>query len=254
MSIVIQEHPEYGYIEASSLSRLLRMLGEPRHEPADPSKPADPKANPNQIKVGATRPFAILTAWRDIYDVQKNRKLNAGLLAKLNAEKMGPYKLVGYFQNPPEGMTYDEARESGKLGEAAKEDSFLVPMPNTMSFEEFDEKIANLAFSHYGQWAYIIGDGEAVYEVVSGRVAKSGRFKRRKIGTGITMPLIQQAYSLMRGHEDKPFVFAGVVTPTDMGMMRHFKFIGLSWVTPNRKTPSPETLLDQTADRLEKKR
>lgn len=225
---------EYGYVEAKGLSRLLRMLGEPRQEPEDPTKPADPKTNPNKIKVQTTRPFAILTAWRDVFDVKENRARNADLLKRLNEKKMGAYKLVGYFQNPPEGMTYDEAREAGKLGQASKEESFLVVMPNEgFDVQGFEALISQWALQDYEQWAFILGDGQAVYEV-----SKQGR---RKLGSKVTMPLIQQAYSLMRNHEDKPFVFAGTITPSDMGMMRWFAAEGLAFVTP--PTPAQRKLM-----------
>lgn len=249
---------ERGYVEASGLSRLLRRVGNPTQEPMDPSKPVDtepmdpskpfdlktnPMKNPKQIKVQTIMPFAVFTAWKDkvapegmTYEQAEqqgklieltekdNRARNRELLNTLNAKKMGAYRLVGYFQYPPEGMNYEDARKEGKLLPASREESFFVIKPQNMDYEEFKSMVSDLALKEYAQTSYIICDGNEIFEISS-----TGQ---RSLGNKLIMSKIEQAYSRMRGHGDMPFVFAGMSTPTDMGQMRYFASIGLVWVQP----------------------
>jgi hypothetical protein len=209
----------FGYVEASSLSRLLNMVGTPENK-------TDPTTNKKMIDFNVGRAFAILTAWKDVLDdkplsEKQNWARNRLLLNELNAKKMGAYKLIGFFQNPPEGMTYDEARDQGKLLPASREESFFVTKPKDMEFDEFENIIGGLA-NKYDQWAYLISNGKEVFEV--------SKAARKSLGNRLVMPKIQQAYSRMRGYGDKPFVFAGVVTPDSIGQMRYFQHIGLNWI------------------------
>ena len=230
--VIESKTTEYGYAEASSLTRLLRMVGEPQNRLQDPDREFDPKTNPKVIDYEVTVPFAIFTAWKSVIDdkpVDKatNWARNRSLLNTLNSKHMGVYKLVGYWQNPPEGMTYDEAREQNKLLPPSREESFFVTKPKDMEFEEFEKFIKGLAFSpDIDQWSYLISDGHEVFEV--------SRAARKSLGNRLIMPKIQQAYSRMRGYGDKPFVFAGVITPDSISQMRFFQHIGLSWIPRNR--------------------
>ncbi len=247
----------FGFVQASSLSRLLQKVGVPKEEvqspskpfdpePANPNKPFDlrdnPRNNPKKIEISPMTPFAILTAWKVVlppegmtYEeaeaqgklrkvtVAENRERNRKLAQELAEYRMGPYRLVGFWQEPPQGYSYDEAREAGNLPPAVKEESFFVIKPDNMDYNDFKGIIHDLAFPRVNpQWAYIICDGEEVWEITKGG--------KRSLGTKLQMSTIGQAYSRMRGYPNNPFVFAGVSTPTDLGEKREFSRNNLRWL------------------------
>lgn len=223
-AVIEDEVTEAGLVHAASLSRLLRMIGNPKQEEG-------------KIVIDKMMPFAVLTAWK-VFDPQdETKKLtekdnwarNRKLLNELNAHKMGAYKLNGYWADTPPGLDYEDAKKEGKLLPASREESFLVVKPKSIELADFEQLIKQLAFDLSDQTAYLICDGKDVYQVL-----QNG--ERQKLGSKLTAPLIQQAYSRMRGYPDVPFVFAGTITPTDMGMMRWFSGMGLYWV----QTPTAE--------------
>lgn len=221
---------EFGIVCASSLSRLLRMAGEPAQELLDSSKPFDKETNPYKISVKTILPFAIFTAWKtyDPHNTKRllskteNRKRNSELLRDLSSEKLGAYKLFGHWADTPPGVSYEQAVKENTLLPTDKEESFFVPKPKDMSVEDFEAIVRSLALLKYNQTAYMFCDGSAVFEVTNA--------SRERKGSKLTMPLIQQAYSELRGRPNTEFVFTGSVQPDDIGCKRIMSSLGLLWM------------------------
>ena len=199
-----EDHPDYhtlGRIDEAGLARLL-------------SRVSDEDGN-------ITSDFAVVTGFRDKYDLKTNRKRNQEIAAILNQKKLGPYLLKGYWQEmtdeaKAEDLDYLEALEQGKTVKVNEDSMLVVRDPKSgVSREEFEQLIRSIG-KRYEQDSVIFGyaDGEFYTEYLD-----SGR---RKPGKGtVTVGSISDAYSEMsKGEKERPgkaapipFVFEGLLVP-----------------------------------------
>lgn len=165
------------------------------------------------------RPFAVITAFRDRFNLKTNRSRNRNLLSVLQRDKMAPILLNGHWAEAPEGVAYADAKPEDLVD--VREESFFVPMPDEMEFPAF-EKAMTTAMNGFQQDAVVLGtpgDG-AWLKFRGGSVEKLGN---------LTVGKIAQAYSEMRNNSKTTFVFEGTSRPSGMASSMGFRSLGLSW-------------------------
>lgn len=220
-----------------NLNHLLRDLGFKYDEDEGPPKPPEPEygtiseAGLSRLWAKTKEPFVILTAFRDdpsrgdspAERLRANRQLNRKLLAFLNANKMGAYKLVGHWLEGPQGMDYETAVAKG-LAHDVVEEPFFVPKPRNMSKDEFLTIMKDIAFSpELHQDSILYGDGKTFWYWYRDNP------RPKKAGDKITFSKVAQAYSQLRKRPGVPFVFEGVIMPINVMSRQALSALGLLW-------------------------
>jgi len=160
------------------------------------------------IKHMRSRPFFMISAYRGDKTAKQNRARSKELGKTLAARKMGPIRLVGYFQE--EGMTKPE-----------KEMSYLVPMHKSISEKTF-RRMALALCKKYNQDSILYGDGQG-YHLLDKAGLRVMSFKK------ITVGKVSQVYSHLRHKSKTPFVFEGVLTPNSVFDKRFIYLQGYRW-------------------------
>lgn len=151
------------------------------------------------------RDFCIATAFRSSNTMKQNRDHNRELLKILKPHKMGGYMLIGHWQEAPDGVDWEDAEPEQLTN--SEEESVLFIKPDSMDRDEFISICTDIG-AEFKQDAVLIGlDGDGVYLYF-------GNGNREKVGTGLVLNKIGQAYSQMRNKKDVPFVFEGTFQPT----------------------------------------
>lgn len=161
--------------------------------------------------------FAILTGWRNSNSFKQNREINNSIVKYLNSQKMGPYLLIGHWQE----TTSDDDKDYSSIKDV-QEDSILVVKPKTMNTEDFIQMITDIG-TVYNQDSVLIGIGGEISLYWDDN-------KIQKIGSDLTLNKISTAYSQMRNKKNVPFVFEGTIHPTNNMSKMLFSVLGLSWV------------------------
>jgi hypothetical protein len=161
----------------------------------------------NQIK---TKDFFIITAFRSEFDKAKNIQRNRKLRSDLNSEKMGPYQLIGHWRECQDSeIDYNDCPENMLVD--VVERSYLATRPESMDLTEFKELVRTLT-KRYNQDASIISIDNIIYLMY-----KDGNMD--KIGSGVTLNKISQAYSQHVKKQNIPFVFEVEVPSSISGRM-----------------------------------
>lgn len=171
-------------------------------------------------QVKSEQDFAVLTAYRGNYTKEQNIARNRDLRSELNKKRMGPYQLVGHWQECQDS-SYDYKNCPKNLLKDVIERSYLVVKPKDMTTEQFREFLISMLqkFEQDGA-VYRTGNDINILE-------KSGNLF--KIGSGISIGKIAQGYSQHVKKTNVPFTFEGVEIPsTNMGR-RLFQEAGLSY-------------------------
>jgi len=145
--------------------------------------------------------FAILSASRNIYTSQQNYTRNLKLSQQLNSIGAGPHRLIGHWQECPEGISYDDCPEDQKKD--VVEHSFFVPCPKSMTNTQFQTMLLRL-LEEYDQDAMIYGTADQVFIVQ--RNGTSTPIGKLNLGIG-------QSYSQYVRKLNTPFVFEGLEWP-----------------------------------------
>jgi hypothetical protein len=91
-------------------------------------------------QVKSDQDFAILTAYRGNYTKEQNIARNRDLRSELNRKKMGPYQLVGHWQECQDS-SYDYKNCPKNLLKDVIERSYMVVKPKDMEVEEFQPTV-----------------------------------------------------------------------------------------------------------------
>lgn len=148
--------------------------------------------------------FCIATAFRSSNSLKQNRQLNNGLANWLNSNNMGPYKLIGHWQEAPDDIEFKDATPE-QLTDSVEE-SLMFVRPQTMERNDFINKCIEVC-KKYNQDAIVVGilnEGIFLY-------FKDG--SRDQIGKDISLNKTGQAYSQMRKKPNVPFIFEGMAQP-----------------------------------------
>lgn len=170
---------QFGQINEAGLSRLLS------------------KADNND--------FCIVTAFRYGNSLKDNRSKNQEIFSALSAQKMSGYKLIGHWQEAPDGVDFQDATPD-QLTDSVEESVMFIRRPD-LDQSKFIDYAVSLC-KRFNQDAVIVGlvnDGVYLY-------FKDG--SRQKVGSKLTLGKTGQAYSQMRNKKNVPFVFEGVAHPT----------------------------------------
>jgi hypothetical protein len=161
----------------------------------------------NQIK---KKDFFIITAFRGEFDKSENIKRNRKLRSDLNSKKMGPYQLIGHWRECQDSeIDYNDCPENMLVD--VIERSYLVTRPESMNLKEFKIFVQNLT-KKYNQDASIISMNDSIHTMY-----KDGNMD--KIGSGVTLNKISQAYSQHVKKQNLPFVFEAEVPSSNSGRM-----------------------------------
>lgn len=154
--------------------------------------------------------FAIITAYRNTYDKQKNIKRNRELRGIFNSKKMGVYPLVDHWRECQlDNVKYEDCPENEL--EDVIERLYLVIRPESMDWDEFKDMIKSLAKKFEQDGAIISKDG--VVNIIEGN---GNMFE---IGSEMKLNKIAQAYSQYVKKMNVPFVFEAEVPSTNIGRM-----------------------------------
>jgi hypothetical protein len=161
----------------------------------------------NQIK---NKDFFIITAFRGEFDKKQNIQRNKQLRSELNSKKMGPYQLIGHWRECKDSeIDYNDCPENMLVD--VIERSYLVTRPESMDFKDFKDFVQKLT-SKFNQDASIISIEYNIYLMF-----KNGSLD--KIGSGVTLNKINQAYSQYIKKQNIPFVFEVEVPGSISGRM-----------------------------------
>ena len=147
-------------------------------------------------QVKSDQDFAILTAYRGNYTKEQNIARNRDLRSELNRKRMGPYQLVGHWQECQDS-SYDYNNCPKNLLKDVIERSYMVVKPKEMEVEEFQKFIISMLqkFEQDGA-VYRSGNDINILE-------KSGN--TFKIGSGMSLGKIAQGYSQHVKKTNVPF-------------------------------------------------
>ncbi|MDX1472204.1 MAG: hypothetical protein R3213_11960 [Flavobacteriaceae bacterium] len=166
--------------------------------------------------------FAIITAFRGNFSLAENRKRNRKLEAALKPLKAGGIKLTGHWEEAPDGVSWEDAKKTGRV-EDVVEESYFIPKPSSISVEDFRAELVKLA-KKFNQDAFVFDDGRNLT-----LVGKNGKVID-KLGSKATFGKIGQAYSTLRGRPKTNFVFEGTIDPSNNLHRQSLTLRGLSWV------------------------
>lgn len=179
----------------------------------------------------SNRDFAIITAYRAIFDKETNIKRNRKLRSTLNENKLGTYQLVGHWQEcqlkeiPWQNCPKEHLKD-------VIERSYLVVKPDNMKLNVFYDLMVNLMtidgekqdgilfrYSENNE----IGHNTGIYLVI-------GKNQEQKIGSKLNLGKIAQSYSQFVKKMNVPFVFEGLEIPgSNFGKML-FKIENVLWI------------------------
>ena len=181
------------------------------------------EAGINRVMSHASKgPFAVITAFRGNFSLKQNRDRNKQLESEFRKIKSGGIKLIGHWEEAPDGMSWEEAKKSGRTDDIVEE-SYFIPMPQSMDFEEFKDAIHGMV-RKFNQDAAVIGDGSKIYLLFQNGSLDS-------IGSSVTAGKISQAYSKIRrgGGKKIPFVFEGTIQPSNNIHRMALQRRGVKW-------------------------
>jgi len=151
--------------------------------------------------------MALLTAYRQLIPPKENKRRNKQLLGKMNARGMGPYVLIGHWQECQDNaIPYEDCPEDMMLD--AVEEAFMIIKPDAMSRADFHAFILAAVIKYNQNCALVKQDGFYYIYDQKGVFSKVG--SSRKFG-------LSQAYSQHIKKMDIPFVFEGVLVPATIG-------------------------------------
>jgi hypothetical protein len=180
------------------------------------------EAGLSRIKQHSDKPFAVITAFRNNYSLKENRKRNKQLESTLKANKAGGIKLIGHWQEGPDGMDWREAKKLGRV-EDIVEESYFVPKPKDMEFEQFFTIMAKLT-KKFDQDVTIISDGDDIMFLY-----QNGDTEKKYKSTQFMK--IDQAYSQLRNRPGVPFIFEGTMAPSSNMHRMALKERGVIWLS-----------------------
>jgi hypothetical protein len=193
---ILSESLDFGLINEAGLARVLSRVG--------------------------GKDFIIASAYRYGNSNKENRRRNGELLNYLNTKRMGGYVLIGHWQEAPDGIEWKDA-DQDQLTDSIEE-AILFIKPDDMSRDEFTQIGVDIT-NQYNQDAVLLGlnSSELDAEPEAGAPSLDNMdvyllFKdggREKIGTRLTLNKISQAYSQLKSKPNIPFVFEGVLHPTN---------------------------------------
>lgn len=196
------------------------------YDSSSPNKNIISEARLARLVSKIDKEWAIITAYRykdrqgNLLSKKDKIERNRRLRTKLNQRKMGVYQLVGHWQECQEPDTEYKDCPKNKLVDVI-ERSYMVPKPDIMDSNDFLNFLTALS-REFEQDGFVYNDGKVIWIVED----HNNKFK---IGTGISLNKIAQAYSQHVRKLNVPFVFEGVEIPGSISgryVMRHH---GLLW-------------------------
>ncbi len=145
--------------------------------------------------------FAILTAWRDEYSNRENRIRNADLLADIRAAGAGAIRLLGSFKEN-------------------REESFLVPKPEGVDFDDFSREMYNLGRKYDQDSVLVHKPGAGTFLYTHGGAVQVGT-------ENVTIGDLEDTYSALRNKPNVKFRFEGAMWPKSMVVAMYLDSAGL---------------------------
>jgi hypothetical protein len=164
--------------------------------------------------------FAIISACEYADEKKRNVKLTNQLFDLLNQHQMGGFKLVGHWQEAPEGIAYKDATPDMLVDTI--EESVFIAKPEDMDRQVFVRRCTMIAEKLH-QNAVIIGLQDSTGQESGGTWLYFQDDSRSKIGNNTSLPEAAQAYSQMNNKPDVPFIFEGFVQPLNNMSKMAFK-------------------------------
>lgn len=181
---MVDEYPNNNLLTEAGLSRVLQKM---KQEDND---------------------FAVISAYRTIYDKKENIKRNRKLRGEFNQRKMGVYQLIGHWRECQlDGVDYEDCPEDQLVDSIER--SYLVVRPSNMDQGNFKDLIHDMT-KRFDQDASVITLDNTIYII-----EPTG--KMSEIGDKITLNKISQAYSQHVKKQNMPFVFEAEVPSTNNG-------------------------------------
>jgi len=198
------------------------------------------------LNMASKRDFCIATGFRYGNTLQQNRQLNKELNSTLASKKMGGYSLIGHWQEAPDGVEYKDA--DPETLQDSVEESVLFTRPEDMSKRDFIGFCGDIG-RKFNQDAVLVGLVSDDVKFNSKGFTFAGGAKEDdtkdpqpgiylvykdgsmdKIGNSLTIGKVSQAYSQMRSKKSVPFVFEGVLKPTNNISKQAFKVRNIKYL------------------------
>jgi len=168
-----------------------------------------------------TKQFIIATAWRSSKSLKENIRGNQKIIHFCNAHKLGVYRLIGHWDESPDGMSYEEAKDKHLLT-AVTEDSLLIPKSDDISADDFKQFAIDLC-KLCSQDSVVYKDEDGMFKYLNSAGGETN------IGRKFTWHDVGDAYSTLRGYPDHPFKFEGSLQPGSVMDRMSFKQSGIKW-------------------------
>lgn len=158
----------------------------------------------NRLLSHSKQPFAIISAYRQVYDRNENIERNRQLRSIFNGHKFGVHQLIGHWRECADPtVPYDQC-PIDKLKDVI-ERSYFVPKPPAVDNDTFINLIMDAA-QKFEQDGFIYSNGsEVAFISRDGQTIPLGGMNLNKIG---------QAFSKHIKKQNVPFVFEGIEVPT----------------------------------------
>jgi hypothetical protein len=201
---VLNETYEFSMINESGLSRLFSGI----------------------YSGGIKKDFCVMSAFRKNYTLKQNRIRNKQIYVELSKYKMGGYPLIGHWKEAPDDMDWETTPD--ELKTPVTEESIWFYRADTISLENFEEICFTLC-KKFNQDSVIVG--------ISSDESKQGIYYFKKDGSRslafnsvkIRPEELGDAYSIMRGNPNNPFVFEGLAHPSNIISNMMFKHHNMLW-------------------------
>ena len=201
---ILNETSEFSMINESGLSRLFSGV----------------------YSGGIKKDFCVISAFRKNYTLKQNRLRNKQVYLELSKYKMGGYPLIGHWMEAPDNEDFENIPDEDKS--QVTEESIWFYRSEDISLDKFENICFDLC-KKFNQDAVIVGiasdeNKQGIYYFKKDR-SRSLAFTTVKIRP----EELGDAYSIMRGNPNNPFVFEGIAHPSNIVSNMMFKHQNMLW-------------------------
>lgn len=170
--------------------------------------------------------FCVMSAFRKGYTLKQNRMRSKEVYSILSKYKMGGYPLIGTWKEAPDDMDWKETPDKDKT--PVQEESVWFYRPEHIPLKEFTEICVSLC-RRFNQDTVILGIASDENEYGIYYLTKDGSKSLAYSTVKIRPDQLGDAYSIMRGHPENPFVFEGTGQPVNIIGSMMFRHQNMLW-------------------------
>lgn len=170
--------------------------------------------------------FCVMSAFRKDFTLNQNRSRNKQIYATLSKFKMGGYPLIGHWKEAPDDMDWETTPDEMKT--PIQEESVWFYRPNHLPLKQFIDVCTELC-RKFNQDTVIVGIASDEEQQGIYYLTKDGSKSLAYSTVKIRPDQLGDAYSIMRGYPENPFVFEGTGHPVNIMGNMMFKHQNMLW-------------------------